>query len=143
MPGQQFNRTDAGAAARTFFDRLWTDGDPWDLETSPFDQERYRRQLDLLADQRYGRVLEVGCAAGAFTEQLSTVADSVVVLDIAEAAVVAVRSRPSAASASFSPPYRDLAWNVGFLTERSETLLGTKNDVRFAICHDLFEKPAP
>ena len=99
MPGQQFDRDAAGAVATTFFDRLWTGGDPCDLETSPLDQERYRRQLDLLADQRYGRVLKVGCAAGAFTEQLLAVADSVVILDIAEAAVVAARSRPSGASA--------------------------------------------
>ena len=94
MPGQQFDRAAAGAAAKTFFDRLWTEGDPWDLETSPLDQERYRRQLDLVGDRRYGRVLEVGCAAGAFTERLVTVADSVVALDIADAAVEAARARP-------------------------------------------------
>jgi hypothetical protein len=38
--------------------------------------------------------------------------------------------------------YRDLARNVGFVTETSETLLGTKNDGHFEICLDLFGKPA-
>jgi hypothetical protein len=57
MPGQQFDRAAAGVAAITFFHQLWTEADPWDLETSPLDQERYRLQLGRLADQRYGRVL--------------------------------------------------------------------------------------
>ena len=77
----------AGAEMRTFFDRLWADGDPWALESSELDQRRYDRQIDLLGDRRYPRALEVGCAAGAFTRRLAPSCDHLVALDIAAEAI--------------------------------------------------------
>src|SRR5919197_1361391 len=81
-----------GEKARAFFEALWKQGDPWELEGSACDQARYRRQLRLLAGRRYGRVLEVGCAAGSFTRHLARVADSVVALDISPTAVARARA---------------------------------------------------
>jgi hypothetical protein len=47
-------------AAREFFDGLWADSDPWELDTSDLDERRCARQVELLADRRYARALEIG-----------------------------------------------------------------------------------
>ena len=41
-------------------------GDPWELETSNWEHERYARLLAILDQPRYGRVLEIGCGGGTF-----------------------------------------------------------------------------
>jgi SAM-dependent methyltransferase len=76
-----------GRTARAFFDELWAEKDPWDLETSELDQRRYARQLALLSDRRYARALELGCGAGSFTRHLVGVSDHLLAVDIAASAV--------------------------------------------------------
>jgi SAM-dependent methyltransferase len=86
----------SGKAAREFFENLWARGDPWDLETSELDQARYGRQLAFLGERRYARVLEIGCGAGAFTRLLAPLAERLVAIDVAPAAIaraVAVEPR--------------------------------------------------
>jgi 2-polyprenyl-3-methyl-5-hydroxy-6-metoxy-1,4-benzoquinol methylase len=91
------------ARARQYFDELWSCGDTWDLETSGFERAKYDAQLALLnADgRRYGRALEIGCAAGAFTRRLATRCESVVALDIAEPAIALARSRTRATNIDY------------------------------------------
>jgi SAM-dependent methyltransferase len=79
--------------SRAFFMDLWRDGDPWGLEISEYDQRRYDRQLELLGDRRYRRVLELGCGAGAFTARLATGADAVLAIDVAENALALAHAR--------------------------------------------------
>ena len=78
--------------AENFFDDLWRRGDPWALETSEFEQARYAALLTMLGGRRYGRALEIGCGAGHFTRLLAGVADRVVGLDVAPAAVERARA---------------------------------------------------
>lgn len=78
--------------AHAFFDDLWKRGDPWDLEGSEFEQDKYTRQLAMLSGRRYARTLEIGCGAGAFTRLLASIADQVVALDIAPAAIARARA---------------------------------------------------
>lgn len=85
-------REEPGRKIRAFFEDLWQRGDHWDLETSEFEQARYVRQLRLLQGRRWGRVLEIGCAAGHFTRMLAPLADTVVALDVAEAAIERARA---------------------------------------------------
>ena len=85
------DRIAAGRTAREFFEGLWAEKDPWDLDTSELDTRRYARQLDLLADRRYGRALELGCGAGSFTRQLTAVCDSIVAVDVAPSAIARAR----------------------------------------------------
>jgi SAM-dependent methyltransferase len=73
------------------FEDAWRAGDPWDLETSELDQQSYGRQLALIGDRRYDRVLEIGCAAGAFTRRLAPLADHVVAVDVAPSAIERAR----------------------------------------------------
>lgn len=119
-----FDPTDAGAAAHRFFADLWRQGDPWDLDTSTLDQERYAHQLALLDDRRYGRVLEIGCAAGAFTERLAPLTQSLLAVDIAEPAIRAARQRVPASHITFRQtnvmelePAEDGPWDLVVLAE--------------------------
>jgi hypothetical protein len=41
--------------AHAFFDNLWKRGDPWDLESSEFERDKYARQLAVLDGRRYAR----------------------------------------------------------------------------------------
>jgi SAM-dependent methyltransferase len=86
------------AHARRWFDDLWSKGDPWDLDTNPFEQAKYDAQLavldaDIATRGRYGRTLEIGCAAGVFTRRLAPRCEQVVALDIAEPAIREAREK--------------------------------------------------
>jgi SAM-dependent methyltransferase len=72
---------------QSFFEELWQRGDPWDLETSEFEQRRCARLLEILSARRYAKALEIGCAAGVFTRLLAQVADRVVALDVSPKAI--------------------------------------------------------
>jgi len=90
---QAKDREHAGTEARTFFDRLWSSGDYWRLESSPFEHAKYQRQLDLIAPGApYDRILEVGCGAGVFTGLLAGAGRRVVGLDISERAIARAAS---------------------------------------------------
>ncbi len=70
-----------------FFEAAWSGGDRWHFASSEYEQLKYARQMELLSDRRYGRVLEIGCAAGVFTRMLAGIADTVVGIDIAPSAI--------------------------------------------------------
>ncbi len=80
-----------GEDTRAHFEDHWKEGDPWELETSVHEHRRYERIIALLEDQRYGRALEIGCGAGAFTRMLSPLADRLVAIDVAENAIERAR----------------------------------------------------
>ncbi len=91
-----------GERASRFFEELWSQGDPWRFESSVFEQEKYQRQLVLLSDRRYDRVLEIGCGSGTFTKLLAPLADVVLALDVAPAAIAeAERQRYQPATVDF------------------------------------------
>jgi SAM-dependent methyltransferase len=73
--------------AQSFFEELWQRGDPWEFETSEFEQRRCARLLEILSVRRYAKVLEIGCGAGAFTRLLAPIADHVVAFDISSTAI--------------------------------------------------------
>jgi SAM-dependent methyltransferase len=77
--------------AQSFFEELWKRGDPWDIETSDFEQRRCTRLLQILSARRYAKALEVGCATGVFTRFLARVADRSVALDISPTAIACAR----------------------------------------------------
>jgi 2-polyprenyl-3-methyl-5-hydroxy-6-metoxy-1,4-benzoquinol methylase len=78
--------------AQSFFDDLWTRGDPWELESSSFEHERYKRLLSMLDRPRYGRALEIGCGAGTFTRRFAGLADQVLALDVSSDAIAKARA---------------------------------------------------
>src|SRR5688500_13986735 len=93
----------AHAEAKRFFEDLWSRGDPWSLETSPYEDRRYRHLMDTICDRRYDRVLEIGCGAGAFTRRLAALADKICAIDVSKTAIHRAReiSSPPAAAISY------------------------------------------
>src|SRR4051794_32166230 len=89
-----------GEKARQFFDDLWRKGDYWALESSPFERDKYARQIQRIADRRYRTVLEIGCGAGLFTRTLATLADRVVAIDVSPVAIEQARAATSTAAAA-------------------------------------------
>jgi SAM-dependent methyltransferase len=87
-----FDRLAAGREARRFFNELWSESDPWDLDTSDFEQRRYARQLALLGGRRYRRALEIGCAGGSFTRRLAALCDEMLAIDVSEHAIERARA---------------------------------------------------
>jgi SAM-dependent methyltransferase len=79
--------------ARSFFDEIWGRGDPWELETAEFERERYARLMAILDGARYGRVLEIGCGAGAFTRLLAPRAERVLALDVSATAIAKAQAK--------------------------------------------------
>jgi SAM-dependent methyltransferase len=78
--------------AREFFQDLWIHGDYWDFESSEYEKIRLEHLFEMLDGRRYPRVLEIGCGSGHFTRLLARIADQVVALDIAPAAIERARS---------------------------------------------------
>ena len=79
--------------AEHFFERIWEQEDAWALESSSFERARYGALLAELGGTRYGKVLEIGCGAGAFTARLVRFADHILALDISPTAIAKARQR--------------------------------------------------
>lgn len=91
---------DLDAIARTMrehYQAVWQGGDAWQLESSEFEQGRYAYLLGKIGDRHYDRVLEIGCGSGCFTRLLAGIAERVVAIDIAPAAIERARLRTAGA----------------------------------------------
>ncbi|MBQ0819360.1 MULTISPECIES: nodulation methyltransferase NodS [Microvirga] len=68
--------------------------DPWRLDSNPFERERHRQMLRLaVAQETIENGLEVGCAAGAFTEMLAPHCQKLTVVDVVPHALDRTRHR--------------------------------------------------
>jgi SAM-dependent methyltransferase len=67
--------------------------DPYHFTTNPYEAGKYAHTMQLLSGRTYDAALEVGAAEGVFTEMLAPICQSLVALDIAEAAVARGRQR--------------------------------------------------
>jgi 2-polyprenyl-3-methyl-5-hydroxy-6-metoxy-1,4-benzoquinol methylase len=88
-------REAAHQKAREFFDRLWSKGDFWEIESSDYERARLGRLIEVLAGRRYQRALELGCGAGALTRLLAEHADRVLAIDVSEEALSRARVHPA------------------------------------------------
>lgn len=77
---------------RGFWDRYFATEDPWNYR-SPYEQEKYRRQLEILPEAPIGRALELACAEGHFTTLLAPRVGRLAATDIAAVAVQRARQR--------------------------------------------------
>jgi SAM-dependent methyltransferase len=77
-----------------WFEELYRDkGDPWEFETSPYERAKYDRTLAALPAERFGHVLEVGCANGVLTARLAPRCGQLLGVDVSETALAAARAR--------------------------------------------------
>lgn len=71
-----------------YFDQLYAaDPDPWRMETSAYEDAKYRATLTALPRARYRHAIEIGCAVGVLTAQLTTRCDDLLAIDVAQAAL--------------------------------------------------------
>jgi 2-polyprenyl-3-methyl-5-hydroxy-6-metoxy-1,4-benzoquinol methylase len=71
--------------------------DPWNYATVSYQGDRIRREVEMLdavrGTARFGKVLEVGCAEGLFTETLAPRCESLLAADISSVALMRARRR--------------------------------------------------
>ncbi|WP_245429080.1 trifunctional glycosyltransferase/class I SAM-dependent methyltransferase/polysaccharide deacetylase [Mesorhizobium sp. WSM3860] len=78
----------------SFWNRRFATEDPWNYR-SPYEQEKYERQLEILPAGSIGRALELACAEGHFTRQLAPRVGHLTATDISSVAVERARARCS------------------------------------------------
>ena len=77
-----------------YFERMFRDSaDPWDLESSPYEQGKYDHSIAALQGRTYARGLEVGCAKGVLTHRLAPHCRALLAVDVSETALSAARTR--------------------------------------------------
>lgn len=92
-----------------YFDDLYAGGrDPWEFETSAYEQAKYNATLAALPASRYRRGLEIGCSIGVLTARLGGRCACLVAVDVSEKALDAARMRcrtlPNVAFKNMSVP---------------------------------------
>ncbi len=76
------------------FDRIHTRAaDPWDVDTSAYEREKYDRTLATIPAAHPPRTLEIGCSIGAQTARLAGRTGALLALDISAEAVARARQR--------------------------------------------------
>lgn len=77
-----------------YFERMFQSADdPWDLETSGYEQAKYAHSIRALENRRYDSGFEVGCAKGVLTGLLAPSCCSLLAVDVSGTALRAARTR--------------------------------------------------
>jgi SAM-dependent methyltransferase len=80
-----------------YFKRLYADdADPWKFESSDYERAKYDHTLQCLPQPRFRRALEIGCANGVLTARLAERCDTLIAVDVVEAALDRARRRCAA-----------------------------------------------
>jgi predicted TPR repeat methyltransferase len=80
-----------------YFDTLYAENpDPWGFANSPYEAEKYAATLAALGGRHFRSALEAGCSIGVFTAMLAPFCDSLLAIDIADAALAQARQRCAA-----------------------------------------------
>lgn len=88
------DRRDTTSAA--FFDAIYRNSDdPWNFETNPEEQARYKAILRSLPDRIFRRVFEPGCSIGVLTQRLAEHCNQLEAIDISSEAIALARRRCS------------------------------------------------
>lgn len=85
--------------SNNYFDDVYqADQDPWNFQTSEYEQEKYQATLAALPRRRYRKAFEIGCSIGVLTKQLARRTDKLLAVDVADAALWQARTRLANAS---------------------------------------------
>ena len=86
--------TDPQSRDAGYFDAIYQrNPDPWQFESSLYEQQKYAATLGALSGRRFCSALEVGCSIGVLTSHLAGQCDRLIGVDIAEAPLHAARQR--------------------------------------------------
>ncbi|HEX3517982.1 MAG TPA: SAM-dependent methyltransferase [Solirubrobacteraceae bacterium] len=85
---------DTARTAPEHFEALYeASPDPWNYDSSEYEREKYAATLDAVGPGPHGRVLEVGCSIGAFTQLLAPHCDELVAMDFSTRALELAQAR--------------------------------------------------
>lgn len=79
----------------TWWDSFYEPVDPFRFDSNPREALKYECTLELCGEGPFERVLEIGCAEGAFTELLAHRCRELLAVDISEVAVARAATRTS------------------------------------------------
>ena len=81
------------STSRSYFEQMYRDHpDPWEFESSLYEQRKYAVTVASLPRSRYRSAYEPGCSIGVLTELLATRCDRLLSSDIIPSALRAGRS---------------------------------------------------
>jgi trans-aconitate methyltransferase len=82
------------STSRRYFEAMYAgDDDPWDFETSDYEQRKYALTVASLPRPRYVSAFEPGCSIGVLTEMLAARCDRLLATDVVPAALDRARDR--------------------------------------------------
>jgi cyclopropane fatty-acyl-phospholipid synthase-like methyltransferase len=77
-----------------YFDTLYaTNPDPWSFQTSDYEHAKYIATIAALGGAQFARGFEIGCSIGVLTRRLASHCDTLLSIDVAEAALAQARQR--------------------------------------------------
>lgn len=77
-----------------YFEKLYLRNlDPWNFETSEYEQKKYLATVNAIPDREYFSGLEIGCSIGVLTEMLTSKCTALTAIDISETALEKARLR--------------------------------------------------
>lgn len=78
----------------SYFETMYgSEADPWQFESSWYEDRKYSLTMAALPRQRYRRAVEPGCSNGVLTERLAERCDHLIAFDFIEATVARARTR--------------------------------------------------
>lgn len=80
--------------SQSYFERRYAKKpDPWDYQTSPYEQLKYQRTLEILPQREFKKILEIGCSEGVFTQKIAGLGLDVLGIDISAVALERAKQR--------------------------------------------------
>ena len=80
-----------------YFDQVYgANRDPWNFETSPYEQAKYAATLAALPLPHYAKAFEIGCSLGVLTAQLAQRCGHLLAVDVSAAALAQAQARCAA-----------------------------------------------
>ena len=77
-----------------YFDQVYqANRDPWNFETSPYEQAKYAATLAALPHSHYDEAFEVGCSLGVLTAQLAQRCGQLLAVDVSATALAQAQAR--------------------------------------------------
>lgn len=77
-----------------YFDQVYqANRDPWNFESSPYEQKKYTTTLAALPHPHYAEAFEIGCSLGVLTARLAPRCGKLLAVDVSEAALAQARAR--------------------------------------------------
>ena len=87
------NRSKPRSFGQSYFERLYAERpDPWNFATSEYERRKYAATVEALNGRRFRSAFEAGCSIGILTRQLAGACDTLLAVDVAEAAVAKAKA---------------------------------------------------